>query len=106
RPPPPAPVVRSPPPPPAPAQPPRDERVRDSSFADATFATMVRVPPSSWPPPPPPVEWETHDIPEHMQVRPVTWRKRGPQDGDGWEDGGRGDGQCLTDYDPIEEEDS
>jgi hypothetical protein len=103
----PKPVVRSPPPPPpARAQPPRDERIRDSSFADTTFATMVRRPPASWPPPPPPVECETHDIPEHMQIRPVQWRQRGPQDVDDWDDGGPGYGQCRTDYDPLADEDS
>jgi hypothetical protein len=110
----PKPVVRPPPPPPpapappppAPAQPPPDERVREGSFADTTFATMVRRPPASWPPPPPPVEWETHDIPEHMQIRPVQWRQRGPQDVDDWDDGGPGYGQCLTEYDPLAEEDS
>jgi len=50
------------------------------------------------------VEWETHDIPKHMQIRPVTWRRRGPQDDDDWEDGGRDYDQCLTDYDPLEED--
>jgi hypothetical protein len=50
------------------------------------------------------VEWETHDIPEHMQIRPVTWRPRGPQDDDDWEDGGCDYGQCLTEYDPLAED--
>ena len=56
-----APVVAPPRPPPAPAGPPRDEQVRDSSWADTTFATMVRRPPASWPPPLPSVDWEMQD---------------------------------------------
>jgi len=100
KPPPPAPVVRPPPPAPPPSPPPSPASVaRERSFAD-----VVQRPPRSWPPPPPPVEWETHDIPEHMQIRPVTWRRRGPQDDDDWDDGGRDFGQCLTDYDPLEED--
>jgi hypothetical protein len=103
----PKPVVYSPPPPaPAPPPsaparaPPEEPRVaRERSFAD-----VVQVPPVSSPPPPP-VAWETHDILEHMQIRPVRWRQRDASDVDDWEDGERDYSQCLTEYDPIEEDD-
>jgi hypothetical protein len=105
----PAPVVRPPPAPPAPPEPQR-----------APVVVAAPAPPMPLPPEPePPAEkWETHDIPEHMQIRPVTWRRRGLQDvddlqdgsedgSDGGSDAGRpGSGQCLTDYDPLAEEDS
>ena len=55
---------------------------------------------------PPEPTWETHDIPEHMQIRPTAWRRRGPQDdnddaNEEGDDDGPGEGQCLTDYDPL-----
>jgi len=97
KPPPSTPVVRPPPPPPAPPPP-------SPSPASAPEPVVVAPPP---PPKPPPVQkWETHDIPEHMQIRPVQWRRRGPHDDDDWDDGGPGYGQCLTEYDPLAEEDS
>jgi len=94
----PAPVVVRPPAPLPPTAPP--------SPPSAPEPVVVASPPPPKPPPSPRETWETHDIPEHMQIRPVMWRRRGPQDDDDWDDGGRDYGQCLTDYDPLEEEDS
>jgi hypothetical protein len=114
KPPPPAPVVRPlpPAPPPPHAQPHPEESgearrlegwamgevqvriLRDAVLRTAPRDEVVRVPS------------ETHDIPEHMQIRPVQWRQRGPQDVDDWDEDGPGYGQCLTDYDPLADEDS
>ena len=103
----PPPVVRPPPPvvypsPAPPAPPPAVPLPPPSPLP----ASVVVAPPPPKPPPKPEPPPETHDIPEHMQVRPVTWRQRGPQDVDDWDDGGPGYGQCLTEYDPLAEEDS
>ncbi len=48
-----------------------------------------------------------YDPPEHMQIRPVTWRLRGPQD---WPDDCKHDsedwvGRCKTEYDPLDNDD-
>jgi len=56
-------------------------------------------------PPEPSLPVETHDIPEEMQVRPITWRVRGPHDEDDWDTGGHDPYRCLTEYDPLEEAD-
>jgi hypothetical protein len=89
----PAPLVRQPAPP-TPAPPPLSPPVP---------APVATTPPPPKPPPPPPT-WETHDIPEHMQIRPVQWRRRDASDVDDWDDGGRDYSQCLTEYDVLAEE--
>lgn len=50
-------------------------------------------------PAPPPVQPFTYDPPPEMQVRPVTWRTRGPQDYEDDEDDMYG--KCIVDYDPL-----
>ena len=97
----PTPVVKPPPAPP-PALPP--EPPRQQALPPAPVVVAPSPPPKPPPKPEPPPE--THDIPEHMQIRPVTWRQRGPRDVDDWEDGGHDYSQCLTDYDPLADEDS
>ncbi len=42
--------------------------------------------------------------PEHLQIRPVHWRQRGPQDYDYEEKPGT-NGRCIVDYDPLEDDD-
>jgi hypothetical protein len=67
-----------PPPPPVPPKPsPVAEAVRAEEPAERPF---------------------NYDPPEHMQIRPVTWRIRGPDVYDGG-------GKCLVDYDVLASED-
>lgn len=81
---------------------PQDEVVRVESFVGGA----VRVAPPSPPPLPKPPEPEpplvqpfTYDPPPEMQIRPVTWRRRGPQDHE--DDGEDMYGRCIVDYDPL-----
>ena len=60
--------------------------------------TAVALSPGPEPPPLPP---EAQDIPEHMQIRPVHWRFRGPDD---WDD--EDVPSVLHEYDPLAEFDS
>ncbi len=41
----------------------------------------------------------TYDPPPEMQIRPVTWRRRGPQDYE--DDSDDMYGKCIVDYDPL-----
>jgi hypothetical protein len=67
---------------------------------------VVATPPSKPPAPPRPPEPEeplvqpfNYDPPPEMQIRPVRWRQRGPQD---YEDDGEDMyGKCIVDYDPL-----
>jgi hypothetical protein len=69
---------------------------RDAAYEAAPQGeVLVKVPTSP----------QTHDIPEHMQIRPVQWRRRDASDDDDWEDGGRDYSQCLTEYDVLAEHD-
>lgn len=52
-----------------------------------------------WDPAPPPVESSSYDPPPDMQIRPVQWRQRGPQDRQ--DDGEDMYGRCIVDYDPL-----
>ena len=72
---------------------------------DAARAPVAPIPAAKPPapakPPPAAMVHDTLEIPEHMQIRPVRWRLRGPQDhyDDGVIDGANG--QALTEYDPF-----
>jgi len=94
------PVVRRPPPTPdvRRAPPPAPKLVPVVVAPPAPPPPKPNPPPTPKPPPEP-----SYDIPEHMQVRPVHWRERTASDVDDWDDGGPGYGQCLTEYDPIED---
>ena len=76
--------------------------LRDAPLRDAPQGEVVRSAPAK-PPDPPPVqslpEPFVPNVPEHMLVRPVQWRIRGPDDYD-WEEPGT-NGRCLTEYDPL-----
>jgi hypothetical protein len=112
-PPPQVPVVKAPPPPaPAPPVLPANARGlpranRDAPLRDAPQGEVVRVEPPLKPPPEPPDPPEpppfNYDPPEHMQIRPVSWRPRGAADYDDDYDDGPVEGRCLVDYDPLED---
>ena len=73
-------------PPPTPAQPHPEERPARPRLEGSE-------------PAPPLVQPFTYDPPPEMQIRPVTWRRRGPQD---YEDEGEDMyGRCIVDYDPL-----
>ena len=71
----------------------------------------VKAPLVEAPPPCPTPEAEpvvvpfVYDPPEHMQIRPVTWRIRGPDDEDDWDDDDDdlGPYQTVTEYDPLDD---
>jgi hypothetical protein len=91
------------------------EMARDQSRQPQTQAmpppppTVIEMPVAAAPPEPEPVP---EPMPEPMggqptefpePIRPVTWRQRGPQD---WADDSEDMvGRCLTDYDPLADED-
>jgi len=76
---------------------PRSEPIlRDASLRSAPQDEEVRVEP---PPEPERVQPFTYDPPPEMQIRPVTWRRRGPQDYEDDEDDMYG--KCIVDYDPL-----
>jgi hypothetical protein len=68
--------------------------LRDAPLQGAPQGEDVRPPPA-----PPLPEPFVPNVPEHMLVRPVQWRIRGPDDYD-WEEPGT-NGRCLTEYDPL-----
>jgi len=52
--------------------------------------------PEPAPEPSPVIKPPNYDPPEHMQIRPVWWRQRGPEDyAEDWV------GRCKVDYDPL-----
>ena len=90
----------------------RQRRARRKKAPPSAPAAVEPAKPEPAPPvPEPPVSpldpvpaepfHDTHEIPEHMQIRPVQWRLRGPQDRVGDED------EPMTpdreEYDPFRE---
>ena len=78
--------------------------LRDASLRSAPQDEEVRVEPPLQPPEPEPVKPFTYDPPPEMQIRPVTWRRRGPRDYEDDEDDMYG--KCIVDYDPLAEADA
>ena len=75
--------------------------LRDASLRDAPQGEVVVGPER---PPPPPVEPPfVYDPPEHMQIRPVTWRLRTAEDDWDDDDDDLGPYQVLTEYDPLDD---
>ena len=68
---------------------------------------VVEARPPPKPPPRPPEHLPGQPVsppPPDMEIRPTRWRARGAQDYDGEERPGT-NGRCITDYDPLRDED-
>jgi hypothetical protein len=79
------------------------ERAAEAAALAARVAAPASMPTAAALPaePPPPVH-DTHEISEHMQIRPVRWRRRKSEDMADW-DADDHYGKCLTEYDPLAE---